>query len=170
MVEVHRRRWLIGIGATTAFVGVAAAGLKLTAPPPAPETVFTLLDGARLCTRDWRGQVALLQFWATSCTTCVAEMPQLITLHQDLAPRGLRTLAVAMRYDRPEHVSHYARTRQLPFELAFDADGSAARGWGDVRLTPTTFLLGRDGRIRRRITGALDFAALRQDIELAMRA
>lgn len=61
----------------------------------APPTKFVLLDGSSLSTEDLRGNVALVNFWATSCTTCVAEMPQLIQTYEKYKHRGYRTVAVA---------------------------------------------------------------------------
>ena len=111
------------------------------------------------------GKVALVNFWATTCTTCVAEMPELIRTHERFQPRGFETVAVAMSYDPVEWVLNYSRSRQLPFKVALDRNGDLARSWGDVKLTPTTFLLDKQGQIVKRYVGAPDFAALHQLIE-----
>ncbi len=107
----------------------------------------------------------LVNFWATSCAVCVAEMPELIRLHADYQPRGFELLAVAMPYDRPDHVLHFAASRRLPFAVALDPMGEAVAAWGGVEATPLTWLAGRDGRIRQRWLGRPDFARLRSDIE-----
>ena len=70
-----------------------------------------------------------------------------------------------MQYDKPEYVSRFATQRALPFLVAYDHDGQAAKAWGDVRLTPTTFLLDKQGRIVKRYVGQPDFAALHAQIE-----
>ena len=124
-----------------------------------------LLDGSAVQTADLRGKVTLVNFWATSCTICVAEMPHIVDTYRKYAPQGFETLAVAMRYDPPSYVVNYARTRQLPFKVAIDNVGAAAQAWGPVEATPTTFLLNRRTEIVERIVGEPDFARLHQRIE-----
>ena len=106
-----------------------------------------------------------MNFWATSCTTCVAEMPEIVATHNKFKDKGYETLAVAMRYDPPSYVVNFAQTRQLPFKVAIDNTGAVARAWGDVQLTPTTFLVNKRGEIVKRYVGAPNFAELHQLIE-----
>lgn len=143
---------------------VAAVGTlawtSLTRLEPAPAVAYQLLDGSRVTTDDLRGKVVLVNFWATSCVTCVKEMPQIAATHEKFRDRGFTTIAVAMSYDPPAFVSRFAETRQLPFAVAIDNTGEIARGFGDVRLTPTTFLINQRGEIVKRYVGEPDFAAL----------
>ena len=131
----------------------------------APESTFVLLDGSKKTTADLKGKVTLVNFWATSCVTCVAEMPRLIATYNKYQAKGYDTLAVAMSYDPPSYVVNYAETRQLPFKVAIDNTGAAARAWGNVQLTPTTFLVNKRGQIVKQYVGEPDFAALHQLIE-----
>ena len=131
----------------------------------APESTFVLLDGSRQTTADLKGKVTLVNFWATSCVTCVAEMPKLIATHNKYKAQGYDTLAVAMSYDPPSYVVNYTQTRQLPFKVAIDNTGAVAKAWGDVQLTPTTFLVNKRGQIVKQFVGEPDFAALHQLIE-----
>ena len=156
----------------TALIGgaaVVAAGAYLlgsgAAPTPAPQVTYTLLDGQQQRTSDLRGQVVLVNFWATSCATCVAEMPELVATHQKYRAKGYQTLAVAMSYDPPAYVANYAQSRQLPFGVAIDNTGAIAKGFGDVKITPTTFLINKRGEIVKRYVGAPDFAALHTLVE-----
>ncbi|MFY9511781.1 MAG: TlpA disulfide reductase family protein [Rubrivivax sp.] len=132
---------------------------------PAPQFSYTLLDGRKASSAELRGKVLLLNFWATSCVTCVAEMPKIIATHNKFQARAYDTLAVAMRYDPPAYVASFAETRQLPFGVVIDNTGAIAKGFGDVQLTPTTFLLDKKGGIVKRYVGEPDFAALHQLIE-----
>ena len=136
-----------------------------TSSQTAPESTFVLLDGSQKSTSDFKGKVTLVNFWATSCVTCVAEMPKLIATHQKYASQGFETVAVAMRYDPPSYVVNYTETRQLPFKVAIDNTGSVAKAWGDVSLTPTTYLLNKRGEIVKQYVGEPDFPALHQLIE-----
>ena len=131
----------------------------------APESTFVLLDGSKQTTADLKGKVTLVNFWATSCVTCVAEMPQLIATHNKYKAQGYDTLAVAMSYDPPSYVVNYTETRQLPFKVAIDNTGAVAKAWGDVQLTPTTFLVNKRGQIVKQFVGEPDFAALHRLIE-----
>ena len=150
---------------------VLAAGLLAAcAQNTAPESRFVLLDGSTRTTQDLRGQVTLVNFWATSCTTCVAEMPQIVATHDKFKARGYETIAVAMQYDPPSYVVNFAETRKLPFKVAIDNTGAVAKAWGDVKLTPTTYIVNKQGEIVKRYVGAPDFAELHKLIEKLLAA
>jgi peroxiredoxin len=148
----------------------AALGLTLwlagcSTQQPAPETRFVLLDGSQTSTQALKGKVVLVNFWATSCVTCVAEMPQLIQTHQKYHARGYETMAVAMSYDPPAYVVNFSQSRQLPFMVAIDNTGAVAKAWGDVKITPTTYLVNKRGQVVKQYVGEPDFAAMHQLIE-----
>jgi peroxiredoxin len=131
----------------------------------APAVNYVLLDGQKLSTAQLKGQVVLVNFWATSCTTCVAEMPEIVATFEKYKGRGYQTVAVAMSYDPPVYVSNFAQSRKLPFGVAIDNTGELARSFGQVQLTPTSFLINKRGEIVKRYTGAPDFAALHTLVE-----
>ena len=128
--------------------------------PATPDVSFTTLDGHTSRLSALRGKVVLVNFWATTCTTCVAEMPKLVDTHNKFAAQGFETLAIAMSYDPPDYVRNYATNNALPFKVAVDASGEAARGFDDVRLTPTTFLLDKRGQVVQKFLGEPDFDKL----------
>jgi peroxiredoxin len=161
---VDRRRFgrrLLGC-AGPLVLGLAGAGCspRGAAPAVAPDVGYTLLDGRPGRLSDLRDQVVLVNFWATSCAVCVAEMPALVDTWRRFRGRGFETLAVAMRYDPPALVARFAETRGLPFGVVIDHTGAVARAFGDVQATPTTFVLDRRGRVAARYEGAPDFAKL----------
>ncbi|MBT2326413.1 TlpA family protein disulfide reductase [Variovorax paradoxus] len=131
----------------------------------APASTFVLLDGSKRSTDDLKGKVTLVNFWATSCVTCVAEMPKVIATYDKYKGRGYDTLAVAMSYDPPSYVVNFVETRKLPFEVAIDNTGAVAQAWGDVKLTPTTYIVNKRGEIVKRYVGEPDFAELHKLIE-----
>ncbi len=149
----------IALLAAAGYVWLAPAGVTR-----APEVRFATTDGARQTLSGLRGRPVLVTFWATTCSTCVTEMPHLVDLHHELSPRGFEILALAMDYDVPQDIAALVRARQLPYLVAHDAEGEAARAFGDVRVTPTSFLLSPDGVIVRRTQGAMDMAQLRAQI------
>ncbi|NPC59253.1 TlpA disulfide reductase family protein [Caenimonas soli] len=153
-------------GAAAAAVLAIGAALYLgTGGDAAPPSTFVLLDGSSKTTADLKGRVTLVNFWATSCTTCVAEMPKIIATYDKYQSKGYDTLAVAMSYDPPSYVVNYAQTRKLPFKVAIDNTGAVAKAWGDVQLTPTTFVVNKRGEIVKRYVGEPDFGQLHQLIE-----
>jgi peroxiredoxin len=131
----------------------------------APASTFVLLDGSRQTTADLKGKVTLVNFWATSCVTCVAEMPKVIATYNKYKAQGYDTMAVAMSYDPPSYVVNYTETRKLPFKVAIDNTGVIAKAWGNVQLTPTTYLVNKRGEIVKQYVGEPDFAALHLLIE-----
>lgn len=156
--------------ATLALAVAAAGWLARERPAPAPEVAFATIAGETLTTTSMRGKVLLVNFWATSCVPCVKEMPRLAELHRRRHREGLETIAVAMRYDPPNHVVRFAEQNALPFRVALDPLGELARFFGDVQLTPTTFVIDRGGRIVRRIVGEPDFAELERLLDRALAA
>ncbi|PZO15572.1 MAG: thioredoxin [Burkholderiales bacterium] len=153
------------LGNRLAFFAVPLALAGCMNSSLAPQSSFTLLDGSARTTADLKGKVALINFWATSCTTCVAEMPMLVATFEKFRGRGYETIAVAMHYDPPAYVVKFAQTRQLPFSVVIDNTGAVAKSWGDVKVTPTTFLVNKRGEIVKRFVGKPDFAELHQLID-----
>jgi peroxiredoxin len=149
---------LLGAGA---YLGWQSFGAR----EAAPAVSYTLLDGSKGSTESLRGKVVLVNFWATSCVTCVAEMPQIVSTYDKYKAQGYETVAVAMSYDPPAYVSRFAETRKLPFGVAIDNTGEIAKRFGDVQLTPTSYLINKRGEIVKRYVGAPDFAALHQLVE-----
>jgi peroxiredoxin len=155
--------------AAVAFVLLAVGGYlawsALEQKPRAPDATFSLLDGKTVDLSSYRGKVLLVNFWATSCTTCVGEMPELVKTYDQLNPKGFDLIAVAMRYDNPTFVRNFAQQRRLPFTVAYDATGEAAKAFKDVRLTPTSFLIDKSGHIVKQYVGPPNFAELNRLID-----
>ncbi len=147
--------------AVTATLTLAGCGAR----EAAPESTFVFLDGSKATTADLKGKVTLVNFWATTCVSCVREMPALVATYNKYQAQGFETVAVAMEYDPPAWVLSFAKTRQLPFKVALDNTGEIAKAWGDVKLTPTTYLLDKQGHIVKRYVGEPDMDALHRLIE-----
>jgi peroxiredoxin len=146
--------------------GAATVGLRgVNTHALAPNSTYTLLDGSRSNIESLRGKVVLVNFWATSCASCVHEMPQLVDMHQKFSARGYETLAVAMRYDPPAYVIRFAETRKLPFGVVIDNTGEIAKSFDQVELTPTSVLINKRGEIAERYVGEPDFAAVHKRVE-----
>jgi peroxiredoxin len=154
-----------------ALLGILAFfALSAFKKEPAPAVSFTSITGEQISAASLRGKVVLVNFWATSCSTCIAEMPQMVETYKKYQDRGLEFVAVAMSYDPPAYVQNYAQTKQLPFKVALDTGDVAAKAFGDVKLTPTTFLIDKNGMILKRFVGVPEFPALHQLLEEALAA
>lgn len=155
------------IAALAALI-VAGLGWVLSQKTPAPNVTFTTLGGEKLALEKLRGKVVLVNFWATSCTGCIKEMPALIQTYQKYHDKGLETVAVAMSYDPPLYVANYTRDHALPFVIALDTQGDVAQAFNNVRLTPSMFVIGKRGEILQQTVGEPDFAKLHALIEKAL--
>jgi peroxiredoxin len=146
-----------------------AAWFALTPTVAAPEVKFTTLKGEQLSTSDLRGKVVLVNFWATTCVTCVAEMPKMVETYNKYRTQGFETVAVAMSYDPPNYVLNYVEKTKLPFKVALDPMGQVAKSFGDIRLTPTTFVIDRRGNIVKQYLGEPDFVQLHALLEAKLK-
>jgi len=155
--------------AVLVIAAIAIAGyFSFFAKPAAPQFSLVDLQGQQVGSQRFQGKVVMVNFWATSCTTCVKEMPRMVDTYNQFRGRGLEFVAVAMSYDPPNYVLNYAQTRSLPFHVAIDVQGQAAKAFGDVQMTPTTFVIGKDGRILKRYLGEPDWDGLKQLLDKAL--
>lgn len=162
-MNTRRTRLLVAAVVVLALAGALA--MLLSQKPAAPQASFSTLGGEKLALDSLRGKVVLVNFWATSCPGCVKEMPDLVKTWQKYHSRGLETIAVAMSYDPPEYVRQFAEKNGLPFIVALDTDGAVARAFGNVRVTPTTFVIDKQGQIVQQYVGEPDFSRLHSLIE-----
>ncbi len=166
-----RKFAIFSVIAASALIALAVAFFMTSqAKSPMPEVSFTNLKGEKISTQSLRGKVVMVNFWATSCTTCVGEMPKMIETFNKYNKQGLEYIAVAMSYDRPDYVLNYAETRKLPFHVALDVEGKLAQSFGEVKLTPTTYVIDKKGNILKRYVGEPSFAELDKLLEQALAA
>lgn len=143
----------------SAAIWLMPSGLKHS-----PAITLDTIDGRALNLADFRGRPLLVTFWATSCPGCMKEMPHLVEMYRDLAPRGLEIIGVAMDYDPLDAVVELSKRRAIPYPIAHDTDAQAALAFGEVRLTPTTFLIAPNGRIVQQTIGEMDMKKIRLSI------
>ena len=164
---------IVGL-ATLAVAAVTLSAIAaisaFTLIKPAPEVRFSPLSGAPFSTSELRGKVVLVNFWATYCGPCIREMPKLAETYRKYAPRGYETVAVAVRRDDPGRVAQFARKNELPFKVALDGSGELAKEFGNVRITPTSFLIDKQGRVLRRFVGEPNWRELHELVERALTA
>jgi peroxiredoxin len=168
-----KARIIIGLGAALlASIAIAAiaALASLTLTRPAPEVKFSALSGESFSTSELRGKVVLVNFWATYCGPCIKEMPKVVDAHRKFSARGYETIAVAVRRDDPERVAQFAAKHALPFKVAIDSSGELGREFGNVRITPTVFLIDKNGKVLRRYVGKPDWAEFHRLVERELRS
>ena len=117
-----RRTWVKPAVIGAAVLAIAGIGFAtFSRQQQAPDVTFISIDGQKISTQDLRGKVVMVNFWATSCATCVKEMPQMVETYNKFKQDGLEFVAVAMSYDPPNYVLNYTETRKLPFKVALDS-------------------------------------------------
>lgn len=126
----------------------------------APDTAMMSLKGEKISLKDLRGQAVLITFWATDCPSCLQEIPDLIALHQQFSPSGLKIIAISMPYDPPNRVQTLAINQNLPYTIALDIDGALVKAFGDIQLTPTSFLINPQGELVLQTQGKLNLTAV----------
>jgi thiol-disulfide isomerase/thioredoxin len=119
----------------------------LEPPAPAPRTVFKSATEKEIDLGDFRGQVVLLNFWATWCAPCIREMPALDRLQAALGDEGLEVVAVSEDFAGRKVVEpFFAQLGLAHLKIYYDSNGALSRAVG-VNGLPTTFLIDREGRI-----------------------
>ena len=165
------RTWVKPAVIGAAVLAIAGIGYAtFSQQQQAPDVTFITIAGQKISSQDLRGKVVMVNFWATSCATCVKEMPQMVETYNKFKQDGLEFVAVAMSYDPPNYVLNYAETRKLPFKVALDSGGDLAKQFGDVNMTPTTFVIGKDGKILKRYLGEPDFESLHALLQKSLSA
>ena len=163
-----RQQWIVVAAVVAALAGGLAlmvrslddelfpVGIGSTAPDFAAATLDA--RSATRTLRDYRGDVVLLNIWATWCLPCREEMPSLQRLHEALGDDGLRIVAVSIDRDddAAEKIRAFAAEYGLTFEILHDPTGEIQRRYQTTGV-PETFVIGPDGEIRRKQIGAVNW-------------
>ena len=118
---------------------------------------MTTINGEKITSKDLLGKVVLINFWATDCPGCIAEMPGLINTYNKYKNQNFELIAVSMFYDPPSHVLSFSKNNSLPFPVVLDIEKKIAAQFSNVTLTPTSFLINHQGKIINRIIGEINF-------------
>lgn len=164
-----RGQW-VAVGGIVALLAAAlVAGVALTPEiqqvgvgTAAPD--FEALDLATADTvgiEAYRGEVVLLNIWATWCAPCEEEMPSMQRLHEDLGPRGLRVVAVSIDFGDSENVREWVEERSLTFDILHDRTGRIQDRYQTTGV-PESFVIDRDGTIVKKVWGPLEWDAPEQ--------
>jgi thiol-disulfide isomerase/thioredoxin len=159
---MRRPSLLFGLGRfilLTVVVSAVAPGrageLRALEPKPAPALELPDLGGETRNLAAWRGQVVLINFWATWCPPCLEEMPSIQRLAERMRGRPFAVAAVNVA-EAERRVAHSVRQMGLGFPVLLDTYGAIFRAWGGKGL-PTSVLIDRDGRMRYLGLGPLEW-------------
>ena len=144
---------------------LALIAWQLFNKPSAPAVQITTLQQQQIALADLRGKTVMVNFWATTCPGCVAEMPKLVSTWQQYHQQGFEIVAVAMQYDDLAQIKNFVAQHQLPFIVAYDAQGSISQAFGNISITPTAFVLDPQGKIINKTIGDFNFAKLHQQLQ-----
>jgi peroxiredoxin len=112
-------------------------------------------DGKTVTSDQFKGKVVVLDFWATWCAPCKAEIPGYIALQKKYAADGLAIVGVSMDQDGQLVVRNFMASQGVNYTMVLGADSNIASDYGDISVIPTTFIIDRDGRIRDRKVGGV---------------
>jgi len=161
-------RWLfmgalVAVIAGVAWFGLPEAKKKVSVGDTALE--FSLPDLQGKAQSLPKGDVILLNFWATWCPPCRQEMPSMVELSKEYAAKGLKVVAVSVDRDG-KALNDFVKEYQLPFLVLHDVDSTVSKKYGVYRY-PETFLIDRDGRVQAHLVGAIEWmsAPMRKKIE-----
>ncbi len=171
MGSLWRRRWpesqqrlrirtvlLIGLGALVVYFLIERPFSKNFLSKGQPALSFELPSSTGLVSlSDYRGRVVLLNFWASWCPPCVAEMPSLDRLHQDLQGADFAVLAVSEDEGGWADVDRFRRRMPLRLTVLLDPNGRVADKYGVSRL-PQTYLIDKQGKVVRLYEGPVDWS------------
>ena len=157
----NRGQWIAVGGILTLLSAAIGAGMALSPDirPVGPGTKAPNFSAADLVTgdtvqlSDYKGEVVLLNIWATWCGPCEVEMPAIQRLHEALAPSGLKIVAVSVDETTPSTVRKWVEERGLTFDVLHNRSGHLERLYQTTGL-PETFVIDREGVIVKKDIGA----------------
>jgi len=115
------------------------------------------INGEKITSQQLLGKITLINFWATDCPGCINEMPGLIETYNQYKDQGLEVIAVAMYYDPPSRVISFTKNNNLPFPVVLDTNKEIISKFNNVKLTPTSIILDKNGYVINTIIGEIDF-------------
>lgn len=137
---------------------------------PAPQVSFKTLKSAAPLEISQLGKPLLVSFWSTSCIVCLKEMPHLADVYNEFKPKGFEMVAVAMPFDKPSDVVELSEKSAWPFLVAIDLDSQVTESFGDIRVTPTSFLIDENGDFVKKYVGTIDLKQFRATLNQLTRA
>jgi peroxiredoxin len=140
---------------------------KAAAGGGAPDFTVNDLQGKKISLADYRGKVVLLDFWATWCAPCLEEIPHFVSMQEKYAGQGFQAIGISMD-DGPKPVQAFYQEHKLNYPVALGT-AQLADSYGGILGLPVTFVINRDGSIRKKFVGATDTAAIEAEVVEALK-
>jgi cytochrome c biogenesis protein CcmG, thiol:disulfide interchange protein DsbE len=163
----NRDQWLVVTGAVALLAGGLVVGSRLsgdslaqvTVGAQAPDFKAETMDGSGRTKgiADYKGHVVLINLWATWCGPCIVEMPSIQRLYDQYRDAGLKVVAIAV--DDPgfdDRIREFVAERNFTFEILHEGSGKIENDYQTSGI-PATYLIGKDGRIRKMQIGASEW-------------
>ncbi|SVC62972.1 uncharacterized protein METZ01_LOCUS315826 [marine metagenome] len=150
---------------TSVFLIIATGLILYLIPGRAPDIYLNFINGQTVNIHSYRGKPLLVTFWSITCSLCLEEIPRLTKLYNELNPYGFEIVGIAMSYDPPNRVIELSEKRKIPYSIALDINSDAETAFGNIRATPTSFLINSDGKIVQHNVGTMNIKKLRSKIK-----
>ncbi len=133
----------------------------------APDFELKDLDGKSVRLSDLKGKAVLLNFWATWCPPCKEEIPWFVDFQKQYGPQGLQIVGVSMDEAKPETIAKFAAEMHMNYPVLVGTD-HVADLYGGVEALPTSFYIGRDGKIAKTVFGLASHHEVEENIRAAL--
>lgn len=144
-------------GVVTFFFLAPTDGLQA-----APTQKMTTIDGKVIDPDKLSGKPYMVVFWATDCPGCIKEIPHINELYTDFGKEGFEVVAIAMPHDEISQIKTMRSQRGMNYNIVFDEDGTLAKAYGGITLTPTNMIISPEGKVALNKVGTFDLANIRQ--------
>ena len=133
----------------------------------APEFELASLDGKTVRLADYRGKAVLLNFWATWCEPCKIEMPWFVDLQKEYGPEGLQVVGIAMDDASQQDIAKFAHDLGVNYPILVGKD-AVGEAYGGIPFLPSTFYIGRDGKVVDKVFGLKSKSEIEDNIKKAL--
>ncbi len=149
----------------TLLAGLSWFYQKPDYPELADNLIFQRIDGTRQTMKELKGKPLMVIFWSPSCVICMQEVEELNHLYeQHQGGEKFELLALSMYYDRPDSVVESSTHSEMLYPVYLDLQKSLSKAFGNVVVTPTSFLINSSGEIIYQHVGRLDFTFINQKL------
>ncbi len=129
----------------------------------APDFTIQDLGGNKVSLSDFKGKAIILNFFATWCPPCREEIPDFVNLQSKYGPKGLVTIGVSS--ESVSDIKSFAQTQNINYTVLVDSRESAFGSYGPIRGIPTTFIIDKDFKVRKKYIGARPGAVFEMDVK-----